>query len=86
MTSDGSGFLAGQGTVAQAEEVAACSLGASGGGPLGSLSSPGSWLTWERGREATWLLRGARREMRKTLKTATWRCAGGWWTVAQPAG
>lgn len=25
-------------------------------------------------------------EMRKTLKTATWRCAGGWWTVAQPAG
>lgn len=37
------------------------------------------------GRAGTmWLLRGARREMRKTLKTAAWRCAGAWWMVAQP--
>ena len=49
MTSDGSGFLGGQGTVAQAEEAAARGLGASGGGLVSSLSSAGSWPTWGRG-------------------------------------
>ena len=69
--------------MAQAEEAAACGLGASGGG---LVTSPGSWPTWGWGREAMWLLRGARREMRKTLKIAAWRCAGDQWTVARPGG